>query len=187
MASCFSFENHLHRHPPFAYHQPPFYFLCLYFCLLPSSHVLFFSSEPWMGRSVSGLASLSFFHAFAQEPLGRETNLPAMGLLPLSVQFNRCWHVGGYPWVKNPLSMLTLDTPLKPLIVCASGCEVQLRVVLCLYCPALQFLCTYSSSAVLKCWHYINVKKNVRKKNTHTNQPIQSVFVYTRVRTSIPK
>lgn len=52
---------------------------------------------------------------------------------------------------QNPLSMLTLDTPLKPLIVCASGCEVQLRVVLCLYCPALKFLCTYSSSAVLKC------------------------------------
>lgn len=37
---------------------------------------------------------------------------------------------------QNPLSMLTLDTPLKPLIVCASGYEVQLRVVLCLYYPA---------------------------------------------------
>lgn len=31
---------------------------------------------------------------------------------------------------QNPLSMLPLDTPLKPLIVCAPGCEVQPRVVL---------------------------------------------------------
>lgn len=34
-----------------------------------------------MGRSISGLASLSFSHAFAPELLGCETNLPAMGLL----------------------------------------------------------------------------------------------------------
>lgn len=52
---------------------------------------------------------------------------------------------------QDPLSMLTLDTPLKPLIVCASGCAVQLRVVLCLYCPAWQLPPTSSSSAVLKC------------------------------------
>lgn len=50
-----------------------------------------------MGRSVSGLASLSFSHAFALELLRCETNLRTIGLLPLSVQFNRCWHVGGYP------------------------------------------------------------------------------------------
>lgn len=75
-----------------------------------------------------------------------------------------CWRL---PMSQNPLSMLTPDTPLKPLIVCASGCEVQLRVVLCLWCPTLQSLCTSSSSAVLKCWHYRNVK-NVK---TETKQP----------------
>lgn len=38
---------------------------------------------------------------------------------------------------QNPLFMLPLDTPLKPLIVCVSGCEVQPRVVLrCAACFA---------------------------------------------------
>lgn len=94
-----------------------------------------------------------------------------------------------YPWVKIHFPCLLLTPHCSHSLLCASGCEVQLRVALCSYCPALQFLCTYSSSAVLKCWHYINVKKKKckKKKNPHTNQPIRSVFVYTRVRTSIPK
>lgn len=84
---------------PSAYNPPSFvsYAYIVVSSLSPTSH---FPSEPWMGRSVSGLASLNFSHALAPEPLGCETNLPTMGLLPLSVQFNRCWHVGGYPWVK---------------------------------------------------------------------------------------
>lgn len=108
MVTDFSFENHLHQHPRLPT-PPPFYFICLvYFfvsCLPPT---FYFPSEPWMVRSVSGLASLSFSHALAPGLLGCETNLPTMGLFPLSVQFNRCWHVGGYPWVKIRFPCLLL-------------------------------------------------------------------------------
>lgn len=110
-----------------------------------------FNLEQWMGRSVSGLASLSFSHAFAPELLGCETNLPTIGLLPLSVQFNRCWHVGGYPWVCKIRFPCLLLTPHWSHSLCVHlGMKVQLSVVLCLYCPALQFLCTYSLSAVFE-------------------------------------
>lgn len=127
-----SFGNHLHENPRLP--TTPFYFLSLCFLSrLPPAFCI--PPEPWMDRSVSGLASLSFSHASAPELLRCETNLPTMGLPPLSVQCNRCWRVGGCPWVKIRFPCFTLDTPLKPLIVCASGCEVQLRVALCLYCP----------------------------------------------------
>lgn len=116
--------------------------------LSPSS---FFNLELWMGRSVSGLASLSFSHAFTLELLRCETNLPTIGLLPLSVQFNRCWHVGGYPWVcEIRLPCLLLTSHWRHLLCVHLGMKVQLSVVLCLYCPALQFLCTYSLSAVFE-------------------------------------
>lgn len=179
-----SFENHLHRRPICL--QPPFISYVYFFVsrLPPTFH---FPSEPWMGRSVSGLASLSFSHASAPELLGCETNLPTMGVLHC---LDSLIDAGMLEVTHESESAFhaSSDTPLKPLIVCAPGCEVQPLVVLWSCCPALQFLCTDSSSAVLKCWHYINLKENVKKKSkTHTDKPIRSVFVYTRVRTSIPK
>lgn len=143
----------------------------------------FFNLEQWMERSVSDLALLCFSHAFTPGFLGCETNLPTIGLLPLSVQFNRCWHVGGYPWVYKIRFPYLLLTPYWNHSLCALlGMKVQLSVVLCLYCPALQFLCTYSLSAVFEMLTLYELNSNCKNE---TNKPIRSVFVYTRVRTII--
>lgn len=92
---------------PFAYNRLLF-LVFIFFVVSRLPPTFSFPSEPWMGRSVSGLALLSFSQAFAPELLGCETNLPTMGSLPLCVQFNRCWHVGGYPWVKIRFPCLLL-------------------------------------------------------------------------------
>lgn len=127
--------------------------------------------EQWMPRSVSDLALPSFSHAFTPEFFGCETNLPTIGLLPLSVQFNRCWHVGGSLWVYKIRFPYLLLTPHWSHSLCVLlGMKVQLSVVLCLYCPALQFLCTYSLSAVFEMLTLYELNRNCKKNwNKRTN------------------
>lgn len=128
-----------------------------------------------MGRSVSGLASLSFSHAFTLKLFECETNLPTIGLLPLSVQFNRCWHVGGYSWVCEICFPCLLLTPHWRHSLCMHlGMKVQLSVVLCLYCPALQFLCTYSLSAVFEMLTLYERKRKCLKKNPNNQTKTQT-------------
>jgi len=50
------------------------------------------------------------------------------------------------------------------------GMKVQLSVVLCLYCPALQFLCTYSLSAVFEMLTLYEPKRKCKKKNKKQNK-----------------
>lgn len=80
---------------------------------------------------------------------------------------------------QKPLFMLTPDTPLRPLIVCASGWEAQLRVVLCLYCPALQ---PPSHFLIQCCFEMLTLnkrKKNVKKKYTHKETHMICICIYT--------
>lgn len=50
------------------------------------------------------------------------------------------------------------------------GMKVQLSVVLCLYCPALQFLCTYSLSAVFEMLTLYELKRKCKKKKQQQQQ-----------------
>lgn len=82
---------------------------------------------------------------------------------------------------QNPFSMLTPDTPLKPLIVCASGCEVQLRVALCLCslpCSPLHLLieCCFEMLTLYK------RKRKCKKKNLkHTQANPYELYLYIHV------
>lgn len=108
------------RKPSFADNPLLFliFILCFVSCLPPAFCI---HAEPWMGRSVSGLASLSFSHASAPELLGCQTNLPTMGLPPLSVQCNRCWHVGGYHESKSAFHALLLTPHWSPSLCVRLG------------------------------------------------------------------
>lgn len=142
-----------------------FTFLCLSPASSPFSPSPPLNLEQWMDRSVSDLALPSFSHAFTPEFFGCETNLPTIGVLPLSVQFNRCWHVGGYPWVYKIRFPYLLLTPHWSHSLCVLlGMKVQLSVVLCLYCPALQFLCTYSPSAVFEMLTLYDLNRNCKNE-----------------------
>lgn len=151
--------------------------------LLPSS---FFNLELWMGRSVSDLASLSFSHGFALKLFGCETNLPTIGLLPLSVQFNRCWHVGGYPWVCK----ICFPCFWHPIEDTHCVCIWVWKSSSVWSCACTALLCSFFALIhwvlFLKCLHYMNLKEMLKKK-TQNPCPIRSVFVYTRVRTIILK
>lgn len=177
MITSFSFGNHLHQQTlPFAYTPPLLLFLMFTFSVSRLPPTFGFPSEPWMGRSVSGLASLSFSHAFAPELLGCETNLPTMGLLPLSVQFNRCWHVGGYPWVQIRFPCLLL-TPhwshslcvrlgVKSSSVWSCACTARLAVPL-----HLLIECCFEMLTLYK------RKRKCKKKKTHTHKQTHMICI----------
>lgn len=161
---------------------PPFYFLCFLFYFLSLAFLPRFIFP--QNREGAGLSLVWHHWVF---PMRLPKSCSDVRQISLQWACSHCLYslidAGMLEVTHESKSAFhaTLDTPLKPLIVCASGCEVQLRVVPCLYCPALQFLCTYSSSAVLKCWHYINVKKKCKKKKTHTQTNPYNLYLYIHV------
>lgn len=156
---------------------PPFYFLCFLFYFLSLAFLPRFIFP--QNREGAGLSLVWHHWVF---PMHLPKSCSDVRQISLQWACSHCLYslidAGMLEVTHESKSAFhaTLDTPLKPLIVCASGCEVQLRVVPCLYCPALQFLCTYSSSAVLKCWHYINVKKKCKKKKP-THKPTHTICI----------
>lgn len=116
----FSFGNHLHENPRLP--TTPFYFLSLFYvsslAFLP--RFAFTQNREWAGPSLVW-HHLSFSHASAPELLGCQTNLPTMGLPPLSVQCNRCWHVGGYHESKSAFHALLLTPHWSPSLCVRLG------------------------------------------------------------------
>lgn len=149
------FGNHLHQHPVCLH--PPFisdvYLFFLSLAFLP--HFSFPPNHEWAGLS------LVWHHCVF--PMHLPQSRSDVRQISLQWACSHCLYSlidAGMLEVtheSDPLSMLTPDTPLKPLIVCASGCEVQLRVVLCLYCPALHLL-------IECCFEMLTLYKRKKKK-----------------------
>lgn len=88
---------------------------------------------------------------------------------------------------QNPFSMLTLDTPLKPLIVCASGSDVQLHVALCVYSVLRSPLHLLMECCFEMLTYKHNRKCKKKLKNTHANPYDLYLYIHMSVQVYLNK